>query len=102
MATAATPPIGDLSVADLSVHSTTSEVPKYPNCYPSVNPVDGYRAHIAELIAQTLDLSPEFVYPKVQWPSNLSQGDLILPVWAFLFSYTLLANYGAPTVGSAD
>lgn len=74
------------SVADLSVHTMTSEVPQYPNCFPSVNPVDKYRVHIAELIAQTLDLNPELVYPKLQCPSSANQGDLILAVCAFYFS----------------
>ncbi|PGH04330.1 arginine-tRNA ligase [Helicocarpus griseus UAMH5409] len=68
------------TVAGLSIHSTTSEVSKYPNCYPSLNPVDNYRIHVAELIAEALKLDSQFVYPRIQWTNTLEKGDLVLAV----------------------
>ncbi|KGQ02108.1 hypothetical protein PAAG_11057 [Paracoccidioides lutzii Pb01] len=66
------------SVAELSIHSTTNEVSQYPNCYPSVNPVDRYRAHIAELVAEALGVDSQAVYPRLQWTNSLDKGDLVL------------------------
>ncbi|EAS34256.3 arginyl-tRNA synthetase [Coccidioides immitis RS] len=68
------------AVAELSVHDTTSEVSKYPNCYPTLNPVDKYRAHIAELIGPIVGKEPEFVYTRLQWTNTLDKGDLLLAV----------------------
>ncbi|OJD18412.1 arginine-tRNA ligase [Emergomyces pasteurianus Ep9510] len=68
------------TVAGLSIHSTTSEVSKYPNCYPAVNPIDTYRAHIAELVGEALGIDSQSVYPKIQWTNSLDKGDLVLAV----------------------
>ncbi|EEP81487.1 arginyl-tRNA synthetase [Uncinocarpus reesii 1704] len=68
------------AVAELSVHDTTSEVSKYPNCYPTLNPVDKYRAHIAELVGPIVGKEPEFVYTRLQWTNTLEKGDLLLAV----------------------
>ncbi|KAM5448835.1 arginyl-tRNA synthetase [Microsporum canis] len=68
------------SVASLSIQSVSSEVSSYPNCYPAFNPVDKYRAHIAELVAEASGLEPAFVYTKILWTNMLEKGDLILPV----------------------
>lgn len=68
------------AVAELSVHDTTSEVSKYPNCYPTLNPVDKYRAHIAEVLAPIVGKEAEFVYGRLQWTNTLDKGDLLLPV----------------------
>lgn len=69
------------TVAQLSIHSTTSEVSKYPNCYPAVNPVDTYRVHVAELVGAALGIDSLSVYPKIQWTNSLDKGDLVLAVW---------------------
>ncbi|EEH42285.1 arginine-tRNA ligase [Paracoccidioides brasiliensis Pb18] len=66
------------AVAELSIHSTTNEVSQYPNCYPSVNPIDRYRAHIAELVAEALGVDSQTVYPRLQWTNSLDKGDLVL------------------------
>ncbi|KAI1926961.1 arginyl-tRNA synthetase [Ophidiomyces ophidiicola] len=68
------------AVAELSVHDTTSEDSKYPNCYPSLNPVDKYRTHIAELLAPVVGKEAEFIYSRLQWTNTLDKGDLLLPV----------------------
>ncbi|KAK2804337.1 hypothetical protein FQN50_006628 [Emmonsiellopsis sp. PD_5] len=68
------------TVAGLSIHSATAEVSRYPNCYPEVNPVDRYRAHIAELVGEALGIDPQTVYPRIQWTNSLDKGDLVLPV----------------------
>ncbi|PGH12123.1 arginine-tRNA ligase [Polytolypa hystricis UAMH7299] len=68
------------SVAALSIHSTTAEVSKFPNCFPAFNPIDRYRAHIAELIAQAAGLDAQKVYPRIQWTTGLDKGDLSIAV----------------------
>lgn len=80
MATDAVPPVHTLTLHDASA----SEVSKYPNCFPSINPMDKYRAHIAELVAQALGLDPLHVYPRVHWTNTLDKGDLVMPVESFL------------------
>ncbi|KAI5301149.1 Arginyl-tRNA synthetase, partial [Ascosphaera atra] len=66
------------SLAGLSINDVTEPVAEYPSCYPSINPVDRYRIHIAELIAKTLNLDPKNVYPRVQWTNTLDKGDLVI------------------------
>ncbi|KAK2740940.1 hypothetical protein FQN57_005944 [Myotisia sp. PD_48] len=80
------------SLDSLSIH------PTFANCYPAANPVDKYRAHVAELVAQTLGLQPEFVYPKVQWASTLDKGDLVLAVPALQVKGTPPAQVAAQIV----
>lgn len=67
------------SVAALSIHST-SEHSKFPNCFPSLNPVDSYRSHISELLGPVTGVDPLAIYPKLQWTQTLDKGDLMLPV----------------------
>ena len=52
----------------------------FPMSYPSLNPVDLYREHLAIEIATILSLDPQFVYSKLQWTTSLDKGDLQLPV----------------------
>ena len=73
------------SVQGLSLHSTT-EKSKYPNCYPSLNSVDIYRAHLAEVLGGIFDIDPVTVFPKLQWTNTLDKGDLVLPVSLLLFN----------------
>ncbi|GFF33390.1 arginine--tRNA ligase, cytoplasmic [Aspergillus udagawae] len=76
MASAADLPV---AVEGLTLHST-AETSKFPNCYPSLNPVDLYRAHIAEKLGAAAGIEPEKLYPKLQWTNTLDKGDLLLPV----------------------
>jgi hypothetical protein len=71
------------SVEGLSLHST-EEKSKFPNCYPSLNPFDIYRSHIAELLGEAAGLDPLAVFSKLQWTNTLEKGDLVLPVGALL------------------
>lgn len=57
-----------------------SEVPKLPNTYPALNPVDIYRSHIAELLAPIAGVDPKVAYIALQWTQTLANGDLVLPV----------------------
>ncbi|KAL3463923.1 hypothetical protein BJX64DRAFT_107744 [Aspergillus heterothallicus] len=65
----------------LSLHTTT-ETSEFPNCFPSLNPVDKYRAHISEHLAAVADLDAQKIYPRLQWTNTLDKGDLVLPVAA--------------------
>lgn len=57
-----------------------SEVPKAPNTYPELNPIDIYRSHITDLIASYTEIDPKIIYPALQWTQTLDKGDLVLPV----------------------
>jgi arginyl-tRNA synthetase len=76
------------AVESLSLQ-TTSETSKFPNCYPSLNPVDVYREHIAEQLAPVAGVDAEKIYTRLQWTNTLDKGDLVLPVCdkAFRFSF---------------
>lgn len=67
------------AVQQLSLHST-AETSKYPNCFPSLNPVDIYREHIAEKLSAGTGIEAEKIYPRLAWTSTLDKGDLVLPV----------------------
>ncbi len=56
------------------------KIKSFPNSYPSLNPTDIYRSHIAELLAPLAGKDAEFIYPKLQWTQTLDKGDLMLPV----------------------
>jgi arginyl-tRNA synthetase len=56
------------------------DLPSFPNCYPALNPVDIYRAHLTEVLAPITGVDPLIVYNALQWTQTLDKGDLILPV----------------------
>lgn len=68
-----------VNIQSLSIHSTT-EQSKFPNCYPSLNPVDIYREHIAEKLGEATGIEPEKIYTRLLWTNTLDKGDLVLPV----------------------
>jgi arginyl-tRNA synthetase len=52
----------------------------YPNCYPEINPVDIYRAHLTTILAEVTGVDASIIYPALQWTQTLDKGDLVLPV----------------------
>ena len=68
-----------VSVEGLSLQST-SETSKFANCFPSLNPVDIYREHIAEKLSEGTGIEAEKIYSRLMWTSTLDKGDLVLPV----------------------
>ncbi|KAI9926398.1 hypothetical protein ASPWEDRAFT_45527 [Aspergillus wentii DTO 134E9] len=70
-----------VAVEGLTLH-TTSETSKFPNCFPSLNPVDIYREHIAEKLGEATGIDSEKIYTRLQWTNTLDKGDLVLPVAA--------------------
>lgn len=64
-------------LANLGVQETLRP---YPNCYPDVNPVDIYRAHLTTILAQVTGVDAAIVYPALAWTNTLEKGDLVLPV----------------------
>jgi arginyl-tRNA synthetase len=58
----------------------TSPLPKYPNCYPELNPVDIYRAHLTSILTEVTGVDSAIIYPALQWTQTLEKGDLVLPV----------------------
>lgn len=67
------------AVENLSLHST-NEQSKFPDCYPSLNPVDIYREHIAESLGKASGIDPLTIFQRLNWTNTLDKGDLILPV----------------------
>ena len=57
-----------------------NDLPKYPNCFPAYNPVDIYRAHLTEILAEITGVDATIVYPALQWTLTLEKGDLVLPI----------------------
>lgn len=59
-----------------------NEVPQLSKLatFPTLNQVDIYRAHIAELLAPITGVAAEQIYPLLQWTQVLEYGDLMLPV----------------------
>ncbi|KAI9741052.1 MAG: hypothetical protein M1834_002763 [Cirrosporium novae-zelandiae] len=53
---------------------------QFPNCYPSLNPVDRYRAHISEALGAITGVDAKTIYPKLLWTQTFDKGDLMLPV----------------------
>jgi arginyl-tRNA synthetase len=53
---------------------------KYPNCYPDVNTVDIYRAHLTSILREVTGVDPAIIYPALAWTQTLEKGDLVLPV----------------------
>lgn len=68
-----------LSVEGLSLQST-SETSKFANCFPSLNPVDIYREHIAEKLSEGTGIEADKIYARLMWTNALDKGDLVLPV----------------------
>ncbi|RAK97263.1 arginine--tRNA ligase [Aspergillus ibericus CBS 121593] len=68
-----------VSVEGLSIQST-SETSKFPNCFPSLNPVDIYREHIAEKLSEATGIDAEKIFSRIAWTNSLDKGDLVLPV----------------------
>lgn len=68
------------SVVDKLKELSLDPLPQYPNCYPDLNPVDVYRAHLTSILAEVTGVSADIVYPALQWTQTLEKGDLVLPV----------------------
>ncbi|KAI9711027.1 MAG: hypothetical protein M1820_002465 [Bogoriella megaspora] len=57
-----------------------TELPSFPNCYPSLNPIDTYRAHLADILEPITGADRNTIYNAIQWTITLDKGDLVLPV----------------------
>jgi arginyl-tRNA synthetase len=57
-----------------------SELPKFENTYPDLNPVDIYRSHLAEVIAPIAGADPQVVYSALHFTTTLDKGDLQMAV----------------------
>ena len=70
----------DLLATKLKSLSVATPLKKYPNCYPEINPVDVYRAHLTEILTEVTGVDASIIYPALQWTQTLEKGDLVLPV----------------------
>jgi arginyl-tRNA synthetase len=52
----------------------------YPAAYPQSNPLDLWRAHIANVLSKISGVSSDIVYRAVSWTTSLDKGDFILAV----------------------
>jgi arginyl-tRNA synthetase len=78
MASAASLPA---SVAALTLQSTDQKS-KFAGCFPTLNPMDIYREHIAEQLGNATGIDAAKIYARLAWTSTLDKGDLSLPVCA--------------------
>ncbi|KAJ5701934.1 Arginine--tRNA ligase cytoplasmic [Penicillium malachiteum] len=69
------------SVEALTLQST-SKTSSFPACFPSLNPMDIYREHIATELSKTTEIDSELIYARLAWTNTLDKGDLSLPVAA--------------------
>lgn len=67
------------SVEALSLQSTAQKS-QFAGCFPTLNPIDIYRQHIAEELSKAADIDAQKIYPRIAWTSTLDKGDLSLPV----------------------
>lgn len=67
------------SVEALSLQSTT-RTSKFAGCFPSLNPMDIYREHIAEELGKATGIDSEKIYARLAWTNTLDKGDLSLAV----------------------
>lgn len=67
------------SVEALTLQSTTQKS-AYPGCFPSLNPMDIYREHIATELSKATDIDAQKIYSRLAWTNTLDKGDLTLPV----------------------
>ena len=56
------------------------ELKVYPVARPELNPVDLYRCAITDALVDITGISSDLIYPALQWQTNLTYGDLVLPV----------------------
>lgn len=57
-----------------------SQLSPHPNCNPDINPVDIYRSHITDAIAELTGADRSVIYPALAWSTSLDKGDLVLAV----------------------
>ncbi|KAM3516252.1 hypothetical protein MY11210_000011, partial [Beauveria gryllotalpidicola] len=55
-------------------------IDKLPNCFPDINPVDIYRAHITSILSDITGADKSTIYPVLQWTATLDKGDLVLAI----------------------
>ncbi|KAJ5949277.1 Arginine--tRNA ligase cytoplasmic [Penicillium verhagenii] len=67
------------SVQALTLQSTTT-TSDFPGCFPSLNPMDIYREHIATELSKGTGIDAELIYTRLAWTNTLDKGDLSLPV----------------------
>ncbi|KUI56268.1 Arginine--tRNA ligase, cytoplasmic [Cytospora mali] len=51
---------------------------KFPTCYPEVNPIDVYRAHLTNVLKEITGVDTNIIYNAIQWTQGLDKGDLIV------------------------
>lgn len=76
MASAASLPT---SVEALTLQST-AQTAQFAGCFPTLNPMDIYREHIAEELGKATGIDAAKIYARIAWTNTLDKGDLSLPV----------------------
>lgn len=57
-----------------------TQQPDIPERFPSLNPFDVYRIHLANALSEVTGFQPKTIYPLLQRTATLDKGDLLLPV----------------------
>lgn len=53
---------------------------RFASCYPQFNPLDAFRTHIANTVADILDVDAATAYSALQRTKTLEKGDLTLAI----------------------
>lgn len=51
---------------------------KFPNCYPELNPLDLYKGHLTNVLADITGVDSKIIFPNIQRTQGLDKGDLVL------------------------
>jgi arginyl-tRNA synthetase len=65
-------------LTQLMKNLSLGELDAYPNCYPTLNPMDILRSHVTSLLHKASGIEPNIIYPAIQWTQGLEKGDLII------------------------
>ncbi|KAI0022295.1 hypothetical protein F4780DRAFT_733727 [Xylariomycetidae sp. FL0641] len=66
-----------LKISDLKLDDIHD---KYPNARPEARPLDLYRAHLARVLSDMTGVSPDTIYPRLEWTAKLENGDFKLAI----------------------
>lgn len=61
----------------LTLNSITEN---YPNAHPESNPLDLYRAHLSNVLAEVSGVDRAIIYPVISWTQVLEKGDFVIAI----------------------
>jgi hypothetical protein len=68
------------SLETFNLQTLAANPHKFSEYYPQYNPLDVYRAHLANTLSDVTGVAAGTIYPSLQWTQSLAKGDMVLPV----------------------